>query len=79
MDGSKESTPWAFTNVRISRSKIGSGKAKNGLDAGGLKSYGRGDNKKFSTYTCDYFFLYDMDNEQYFAAYIYAQQTVDGA
>ena len=79
LDGSKESTPWAFTNVRISRSKIGSGKAKNGLDAGGLKSYGRGDNKKFSTYTCDYFFLYDMDNEQYFAAYIYAQQTVDGA
>lgn len=79
LDGSKESTPWAFTNVRISRSKTGSGKAKNGLDAGGLKSYGRGDNKKFSTYTCDYFFLYDMDNEQYFAAYIYAQQTVDGA
>lgn len=79
LDGSKESTPWAFTNVRISRSKTGSGKAKNGLDAGGLKSYGRGDNKKFSTYTCDYFFLYDMDNEQYFAAYIYAQKTVDGA
>ena len=79
LDGSNSTNPWAFTNIRISKSKSGSGSAQNGLTEGGLQSYGKGDWKDFNTYTFDYFFMYDMDREQYFAAYIYPQKTVNGS
>lgn len=78
LDGTSSTDHWAFTNVKISSNTTGSGSAKNGLQANGLRSAGKGGSGDFDTYSCDYFFMYDMDKEQYFTAYIQAQKTVDG-
>ncbi len=79
LDGTNANEKWAFTNVQISKDKAGSGSAGNGLNANGLNSPGRGGSQSFDTYTCDYFFMKDIDKSQYFAAYIQSKKTVNGS